>query len=554
MAIPQNQLAQAFADWSAANPNATDADMSRAMQSAGVNPLELSLALGIDPNQGINRYNQAVQQNPLANPLIGNINSTGNPLLSATASTIGQSFINPASLTTSIGERAVPGALGGIMNFAAADDASGRKNDALNTLVSVIGGPAGTLFKAFLDQFGFFKGGSKAVNLTPEQQVEEAYKLFQDQSLQDQMEASRGGATEARAEGRDARLSSMISSAENIGLDTTDLRKQLKNDFGITSVPGDLPEGYVKDSQGFLRDVATRGYWILDNGNPKKTTPPLIDVPMPSADSGGGGGGATVSTSGATPSGSTGATVSEGISSTGAGEWRYDSKAGVFRQTGGIETIIPKEGTYTDGQVVSSKEMKDIFKVYGPNETTTDLTTPTDWASIFNKRGVGDVIAEMIRLKKSSDDVAKESGFSTAQVNQAISDYNSQVAAGTVTPGTGGTSGYTGVATKSTITGTGTIPDGGVGPVSGTSTTTGTNGKDGKDGIAGKDGTAGVAGVAGTAGTDGKDGKDGKDGRSGLITSLVNATPIASQLFKPELFKAENKVSGLFDLVMRTRA
>jgi hypothetical protein len=34
----------------------------------------------------------------------------------------------------------------------------------------------------------------------------------------------------------------------------------------------------------------------------------------------------------------------------------------------------------------------------------------------------------------------------------------------------------------------------------------------------------------------------------------VNATPIASQLFKPELFEAENKVSGLFDLVMRTRA
>jgi hypothetical protein len=127
------------------------------------------------------------------------------------------------------------------MNFAAADDASGRKNAALNTLVSVIGGPAGTLFKAFLDQFGFFKGGSKAVNLTPEQQVEEAYKLFQDQSLQDQLEATRGGATEERAEGRDARLSSMISEAEKIGLDTTDLRSQLKNEFGITSVPGDLP-------------------------------------------------------------------------------------------------------------------------------------------------------------------------------------------------------------------------------------------------------------------------------------------------------------------------
>jgi hypothetical protein len=119
------------------------------------------------------------------------------------------------------------------------------------------------------------------------------------------------------------------------------------------------------------------------------------------------------------------------------------SDLGVFRQTGGIETIIPKDGTYTEGQVVSSKEMKDIFKVYGPNETTTDLTTPTDWASIFNKRGVGDVIAEMIRLKKSSEDVAKEAGFSTAQVNQAISDYNSQVAAGTVGTGVTTGGGYT---------------------------------------------------------------------------------------------------------------
>jgi hypothetical protein len=502
------------------------------MQSAGVTPLDLSLALGIDPNEGINRYNLAVQQNPLANPLTGNNNSTGNPLLSATASTIGQSFINPASLTTSIGERAVPGALGGIMNFAAADDASGRKNAALNTLVSVIGGPAGTLFKAFLDQFGFFKGGSQAVNLTPEQQVEEAYKLFQDQSLQDQLEATRGGATEGRAEGRDARLSSMISEAEKIGLDTTDLRSQLKNEFGITSVPGDLPEGYVKDSQGFLRDVATKGYWILDKGNPKKTTPPLIDVPMPTADSG-----ATISTSGATPSGSTGATVSEGISSTGAGQWVYDSKAGVFRQTGGIETIIPKDGTYTEGQVVSSKDMKDVFGSWGTNETP-DLTTPTDWASILNTRGVGDVIAEMARRNKSSSDVAKESGFSVAQVNQAIADYNAQVAAGTVSPTVPVTTGPTGPITPSV-----TPP-----------TTPTTTGPSGPAGPSGPSGPMGPGGLVGPGGSGGKDGKDGKDGRDGLITSLVNTTPISSTLFKPELFKAENKVSGLFDMVMRARA
>jgi hypothetical protein len=506
------------------------------MQSAGVTPLELSLALGLDPNEAINRYNLAVQQNPLVNPLIGNNNSTGNPLLSTTANIIGQSIVNPEALTSTIGQRLGPGLKSGVLEFAAADDASGRKNAALNALISVIGGPPGQLFKAFLDQFGFFKGGGpKAVTLTPEQQIEQAYKLFQNQP----------SPSAEGTEGEDARLTGLIMDAEKLGLDTTEMRNQLKTQFGIDTVPGDLPEGYVRDSQGFLRDVATEGYWLLDNGTPKKTTPPLVNVPMPKT---GGAGGATVSTSGATPSGSTGATVSEGISSTGAGEWVYDSKAGVFRQTGGIETIIPKEGTYTDGQVVSSKDMKDVFGSWGTNQTP-DLTTPTDWASIFNTRGVGDVIAEMIRLKKSSEDVAKESGFSVAQVNQAIADYNAQVAAGTVGTGTVSptvpvTTGPTGPITPS------------VTPPTTPPTTTGPSGPgpSGPSGPMGPAGPVGPGGLAGPGGSGGKDGKDGKDGRDGLITSLVNTTPISSTLFKPELFEAENKVSGLFDLVMRTRA
>ena len=212
MAIPQDQLAQAFADWSAANPNATDADMARAMQLAGVTPRELSLALGIDPDQGINRYNLAVQQNPLSNPLTYNESSTGNPLLNASIASLGDSVykfldnqltaeattaaVNSATTAAqslaaggvggveatmdaatgldAMGQR-LPGSLAsGIFNFATADNASERKAAALNTLVSVIGGPPAVLFKAFLDQFGFFKGGSRAVNLTPEQQVEEA--------------------------------------------------------------------------------------------------------------------------------------------------------------------------------------------------------------------------------------------------------------------------------------------------------------------------------------------------------------------------------------------
>jgi hypothetical protein len=516
--------------------------MALAMQQAGVTPRELSLALGIDPNEGINRYNAALEQDPLSNPLTVSNNSTGNPLLSTTANVIGSSLANPEFLTSTMGERVAPGLKSGILNFAAADDASGRKNAALDALISIIGGPGGQIFKAFLDQFGFFKGGgSKAVNLTPEQQVEEAYKIFQDQQL-----ATQG------TEGQDARLMGMIADADRIGLDTTDLRAQLKNEFGITSVPGDLPEGYVRDSQGFIRDVATEGYWTIgSDGEPTRRPVPLVNVPMPSVDS---GGGATVSTSGATPSSSTGATVSEGVSSTGAGEWVYDSKAGIFRQTGGIETIVPKEGTYTDGQVVSSKDMKDVFGNWGRTETTADSTTPTDWASIFNTRGVGDVIAEMARLKKTSDDVAKESGFSTAQIDQAIADYNNQVAAGPgVIPGpsvgdTGaggaGTPGFTGVATPSTIIGPGTTPDGGAGPVSVTPTTTPPVTPPVTPGTGPGTGPGIGPGTGTGTGT----------GNAGLITSLVNSTPISSELFKPELFKVAAKTKGLFDMVMRTRA
>jgi hypothetical protein len=205
MSIPQDQLAQEFAQWSAANPGATDADIAKAIQDAGVNPLELALALGIDPEQGVNRYNAALAQNPLSNPLTDNQSSTGNPLLSATGNTLATSIINPEALTSTMGERVLPGALGGIMNFAAADDADERRDAAVNTLISVIGGPAGTIFKAFLDQFGFFKGGKpEGVNLTPEQQVMQAYSEFQRQQFNDQGEGT---------EGQESGLTSLIAEA-----------------------------------------------------------------------------------------------------------------------------------------------------------------------------------------------------------------------------------------------------------------------------------------------------------------------------------------------------
>ena len=509
MPIAQDQLAAEFAKWQQANPNATDADMAQAMQQAGISPLDLSLALGIDPNEGIQRYNDALQQNPLSNPLTSNQSTTGN------------------SLTSGIGGFATD-ALGSV--FSGPDNKkSGRSSDAIDFALQAFlppgMGQAAVLFKSFLENFGFFKGdGVTAVKLTPEQRIEQAYNLFQ------QSQQAPGDGIDGGTEGQDGRLVGMITEAERLGMDATQWRDQLKNQFGIDSIPGDAPDGYVKDSQGFLRDVATEAYWILDkNGNPTKTTPPLVNVPMPKI--GSAGGGSTVSTSGATPSDPSGATVSPGIDSTGSGEWVYDSNAGVFRQTGGVETIVPKDGTYTDWQVVNSTEMQDVFKEWGKTSTGNTQVTPTKWMDIFRKDGVKGVIDVMSTLNKSAEDVATEANVSLADVNKAISDYNSQAA------GTGGTGTGTG--------GTGTVGDtiniDGQAPVNVgvntpvPATTTGTNGTDG------------------TNGTNGTDGTNGQDGKSGLLTSLVNNTPITSQLFKPELFKVENKVSGLFDLVMGGR-
>ena len=100
----------------------------------------------------------------------------------------------------------------------------------------------------------------------------------------------------------------------------------------------------------------------------------------------GGGGSSTASTEGSTASttttdsgasANTGGTTEAAASDVGTGDWVYDADAGVFRQSGGIETIIPVPGTYTDGQVVSYTDIADIFDSYGQNTTTNTANTPT---------------------------------------------------------------------------------------------------------------------------------------------------------------------------------
>jgi hypothetical protein len=208
----------------------------------------------------------------------------------------------------------------------------------------------------------------------------------------------------------------------------------------------------------------------------------------------------------------------------------------VFRQTGAIETVVPKDGEYTNGQVLSSEEMEEKFGRWGDNSAAPTQQTPTNWTSIFQADGVKGVLDAMATLNKTKEQVSQESGIAIGDIDKAIGDYNAQ-GAGTGTS-TGGTTVSPTVPATPVVNVPTTTPTVTIGPP-GTPGTPGTNGTDGTNG---------------TNGGDGKDGKDGRDGKTGLLTSLVNATPIASQLFKPEIFKADTKVSGLFDLVMRARA
>jgi hypothetical protein len=527
MAIPQDQLAQAFAQWSEANPNATDADISQAMQQAGVNPLELSLALGIDPNAAINRYNQAIQQNPLSNPLTSNESSTGNPLLSAGANTdVLDSLQNFATLAQGL-DRTFKAT-----NAASAATKLAGAADAGTKLFGI--DPASFLFSTVANWMMGRKNSKlqdwgPAVPQTPEGLVDSLYNLLQ--STEGQVQAG-------DTEGREAQYQALFDQASKLGM--TDIALELAQnpyvDTTSASKDATLPEGYVLDSQNNVRDVDTGRYWVILNGKPFPRTNPMFPVAMPTTTGGQAPSGSTSSSGGGSTSGSTsGSSV--------LGEWVYDSGAGLFRQVGGIETIKPTTGDYKDGQVLSSTEMQGKFGEWGKTSTENTQATPTQWADIFQRDGAKGVLDLMKILNKTSEDVAKESGVAIGDIEKAIGDYNAQVA-GTGTTGTGTTgTGTTGTGTTGTGT-TGTDTTG-----TGTTDTTGTGTTD----TTGTD-TTGTTGATGAAGTDGRDGKDGKDGKSGLLTSLVNSTPIASQLFKPELFEAENKVSGLFDLVMRTRA
>ena len=243
-------------------------------------------------------------------------------------------------------------------NALAAEAAKGLANEAAAAKAALFM-PGLNIFAGLVKMMGLFEGGG--LQETP-YTTEDAIELLK---------------------GEQERLSSQTESSteDSEGSFANSEFMQAEIDKGIKALYGDLAEekgvlddgGFVRDEQGFLRDTDTGQYWILnDKGSLMRTTPPLVPVPMPEiTPTAGGGGGSTSGTSG-------GGASPTGGGSDAPGDWVYDADAGVFRQTGGVETIVPQDGSYNDGDVVSWEDMVNVFERWGDNSTDNTPETPSE--------------------------------------------------------------------------------------------------------------------------------------------------------------------------------
>ncbi len=273
-------------------------------------------------------------------------------------------------------------------NALAAEAAKGLANEAAAAKAALFM-PGLNIFTGLVKMMGLFEGGG--LQETP-YTTEDAIELL---------------------EGEQERLSRQTESSteDSEGSFANSEFMQAEIDKGIKALYGDLAEekgvlddgGFVRDEQGFLRDIDTGQYWILnDKGSLMRTTPPLVPVPMPEITPNTvGGGGSTSSTS--DTSGGGGASPTGGGSDA-PGDWVYDADAGVFRQTGGTETIVPQDGSYNDGDVVSWEDMVNVFERWGDNSTdNTPETTSEDDVDVVD---IIDIITNNDGSRGGTDDIS----------------------------------------------------------------------------------------------------------------------------------------------------
>lgn len=445
----------------------------------------------------------------------------------------------------------VYGAANNLGNAAAVQAAGGVGEIGLTALVPGIG-----LFANLVDLMGIFDGGGLGdptdwEDLTPEQQANIVASNYRRQIAEGGSDI--GGETTEGAAGFDPALEEEVY---NFLVD----RGQKELGKGLFTNPllsnsltqSDIPEGYVRDEQGFLRDVATGQYWILDpDGEPFMTTPPLLPVPMPDiSDAGGGGGG------------------SEGGGSEGGGSEGGGSEGGGFDILNPSTDVTGNEGDFYDAEHPWEYDA----------ETRTVTNVITGETAVLDEES-GALLEDGGRYSAGDGGVIDDQGNKVADIQEKdginvlvgigggddSEDPNAPVMGPqqTVTPspapnvdpvipdeGSGvGTTGGGGGGGNGNGNGDGTTDTPTDTPVDDPTDTT----DERTDDDPGEDPGGGTGG--GTGGGDG-DG-DGPGIGTGLLLAIASQAPITEQMFSRELiepqeFNLEDINLGLFNRIMRT--
>jgi hypothetical protein len=322
-----------------------------------------------------------------------------------------------------------------------------------------------------------------------------------------------------------------------------------------------LLETNVDDSAGEWYDPDT-GLVIPDfdpvTGKGMGTLFPVFYPDVTQTSSGGGGGGGDTAASAASSEAASAASAASSQADSGTGDWIYDADAGLFRESGGIETFIPVPGTYTDGQTISYGDAAEIFGEWGKNSTTNTATIPTSTSTATTTANSG---ASSTGLGLPSVLYLPDFGGADATGTLTLPTFTAGTltlptfTAGTGTTGTGTTgtgttgTGTTGTGTTGTgTTGTGTTGTGAAnlgGTGGGLSTGTGTG-----DGSGTGSGTGTGDGAGDGSGTGDGTGREqgeaqeladllGGGGMRGVATEQAGVADI-TLMYDPSLSFAEN--------------
>ena len=263
-----------------------------------------------------------------------------------------------------------------------------------------------------------------------------------------------------------------------------------------------------------------------------------IFQPDPVSTAGGGGGGGDTAASAAS---SEAASAASSQADSGTGDWIYDADAGLFRESGGIETFIPVPGTYTDGQTISYDDAAEIFGEWGKNSTTNTATIPTSTSTATTTANSGAINTGLgLPTVLYLPDFGGADGTGTLTLPTFT--------AGTGTTGTGTTgTGTTGTGTTGTgaanLGGTGGGLSTGTGTGDGSGTGSGTGTGDGAgDGSGTGDGVGdGTGDGTGREQSEAQELADllGGGGMRGVATEQAGVADIAN-LYDPSLSFAEN--------------